>query len=40
MTPREVDQLTPDEYAAMWRFIERTERERKREERRARRRSR
>jgi len=40
MTPREVDQLTPDEYAAMWRLIDRVDREHKRAEREARRRSR
>ena len=41
MTPREVDELYPDEYTAMVRYIERraleAERERKRAERAARR---
>ena len=37
MTPRDMDQLHPQEYAAMLRWIEREARERKRAERRARR---
>jgi hypothetical protein len=38
MTPRDVDQLSADEYAAFWRYAENEARARQRESRRIRRR--
>jgi hypothetical protein len=38
MTPRQVDELTPDEYQAFWRYAENEARARQRESRRIRRR--
>jgi hypothetical protein len=38
MTPREVDEMTADEYAAFWRYAENEARARQREQRRIRRR--
>jgi len=35
MTPRDVDQLSSDEYAALWDYAEREARDQQREQRRA-----
>jgi hypothetical protein len=35
MTPREVDELTSDEYLAFWRYAEQQSREQQREQRKA-----